>query len=256
MMRKLSWILALVVLLTSCVCVLASCGGDDKNSSSAPSKTSSTEGSSSAASVSSDAAASSEEGSSSADSSSEETSSEESGTEPTGGVEGKIGVEAPAGGTNLALNCSYTGGDPATHPDVTRYSAKLTDGVAAAELAYDDTWFAYWKHANAEYDSMTNAPDGVGTLVIDLGEVKSVSMVRINTFLGNLSGILSPSGISVALSEDGENFTAMGSIELTASEGSEVAWVGFEAAAANARYVRVSIQLAGTFAFLNEVEVY
>lgn len=256
-MKKLSFVLALVLAL-SC-CLLASCGGNEEESSAVTSSADASSATSSAAASSEEAsseAASSEEASSEA-ASSEETSSEaESSEESVPTAEATEGVEP--GDTNLALGATLTGAD--VWPDDPRYSASLNDGNAADALDYNDTWFGYWYNAgDADVESKTNAPGKLGTIVIDLGEVKEISAVRINAFLGNTSGILSPAGFVFEYSEDGENYVKFGekTLESPAEGDTTVAWVGYTLATpANAQYVRVTVLINGTWTFVNEVEVY
>lgn len=257
MMKKLSMLLALALLATCCVFALAACGGNETENSSSVVSAEST--ASEASSAAPSQAASSETSTPDDESSAVEDSSEPE-SAPTS-VEGVVGMDAPEGKTNLALNKTYTGADPTDYTGVSQYSAALTDGAALGELKYDNNWFAFWYNPNGENNPLdhTNAPDGVGDMVIDLGEAADVSMVRVHALMGNISGIKSPKSITVALSADGENFEEYGTISFVAPEDTlaDVNWVGFQAdGTVNARYVRITVELNGIFAFLNEVEVY
>ena len=166
---------------------------------------------------------------------------------------------APTVIKNVAEGKTYTGAEPSTHPSNARYNAKLTDGVAKdslSDLAEGD-WFAFYFNEGAEG---INAPDKVGTFVVDLEEVFSVSSVKINTFVGKMWGIVPPESIAVEYSEDGETYTMLEEKAFTAPEGEgdidKVEFVEFKGAEeVNARYIKVTVKLAGIFAFLNEIQV-
>lgn len=264
-MKKVSLFLAVLLVLTCCL--LASCGGegDDASSAETSSAATSSEKASSEDKTSS-AAASSEESSVEEPSSEPEESSEPepsesetSSEEPSTGYDGPI--EENPDGANLALNKSYTGANPSTHDSVKQYNANLTDGKAKDSLSYDGEWFAYYYNKDAVGD-VVNAPDRVGTLVIDLEKVYAVSDVKINTYLGNTGdGILPPSSIAVEYSTDGTNYSKLGEQSFEAPDATlkdkTVKWVEFKAdKAVAAQYIRVTFAVPGTFAFINEVEVH
>lgn len=253
-MKKLSMLLALMLVATCCM--LASCGGDEETSSTA-SVASSVEASSEAASsieeTSSAVADVSSEAESSVEESSEAESSIEESSEAAPAVEATEGVEPS--GDNLALNATITGVD--VNGNNPAYSASLNDGAAADELTYDNNWFAYLYNAGAP--DQANAPGGVGTMLIDLGEVTEITAVRLHAFLGNDAGITAPLSVKFEYSEDGENFVTFGEKTFEKEEaGVRITdWVGYTLSApVNAQYVRVSVTLNGVWAFLNEVEVY
>ena len=166
---------------------------------------------------------------------------------------------APTEIKNVAEGKPYTGAEPSTHPNNARYNAKLTDGVAKdslSDLAEGD-WFAFYHNEGAEG---INAPDKVGTFVVDLEEVFSVSSVKINTFVGKMWGIVPPESITVEYSEDGDTYAVLEEKTFTAPEGEgdidKVEFVEFKGAEeVKARYIKVTVKLSGIFAFLNEVQV-
>ncbi|MBO5401711.1 MAG: discoidin domain-containing protein [Clostridia bacterium] len=153
-------------------------------------------------------------------------------------------------GENIALNKTYTlsgCGERAS------YYAKLTDGVAKADLSYNnDEWFGFYCHG--EDQTVINAPDKVGFAVIDLGEAKSIYSVRANLVNKDSSGISIPESVKVYLSNDGETFTEAAS--LATQTGEDTAYWTEANVTGEARYVKVEFKLGGTFAFLNEIEVY
>lgn len=164
-------------------------------------------------------------------------------------------VSVSAETTNLALNKNYTGAEPSS---VANYSAKLTDGNAADKPSYDDNWFAFYYNADATPDKI-NAPEGVGTVVIDLEALCTVESIRVNTYQGDIGdGILPPKSMKVEISADGETYTQFGEEKtFTAEKDSTlVDWVEFKADAADARYVKLTVVLNSIWAFLNEIEVY
>jgi len=283
-MKKLSLVLALILVLTCAV--LAACGGDDTSSSAASSNkpTASSKVESSVASssevvsseVESSEAASSEVASSEVASSevessevvssevesSEVVSSEVESSEVVSSDVESSDVETsqpetdvPAGeSTNVALGKAYpekgyaAGGEwPAN------YTANLTDGVAASELTFDNQWFAF---CTSEGDNGLNAPNGVGTVTIDLGAETSITKVRVNTLFGDNvegSGVNSASKITAYVGDASGNFTALG--DLTSNTTNGVAWAELNCAG-KGQFVKIEVTLNGIFAFLNEVEVY
>lgn len=262
-MKKLASALAMLIALTGCLLALASCGGEE-TSSEAPAE-------SSAAESKEESKAESKEESKDepADESSEEAPAEsseepvdESSEEPV-----EESSEAPTGttttdvasvsGTNLALNCKYTG---AGAPNIdSQYTGGLTDGVVPEKLTYDPTWFAYWYNAkDAAVESKTNAPEGKDAIVLDLGGVKDIQVIRLLTMVGNVSGITAPAAVQFEYSEDGVKYTEIGTQNLTPQEGSAIAWIGYKLAEpVKAKTVRVTVFVDGTcWTFISELEVY
>ena len=251
-MKKLSFILALMLVLTCAV--LAACGGDEDTSSAASSEASSEAASSE---VSSEAA-SSEDASSEA--SSEEVSSEDSSTESS---------DAPvvdAGDENIAAGVSYTaceqykqgGADvnwgwsdtaPYAYPDENGNS--LTDGKKPADDAdYQAVEWAGWTGAHPNY-----AADGYIWMTLDLGETKDIAKVNVwygTQVLGN--GIGAPQTIEALVSDDGETWTALNDAMPANSDAVLNECVSLEGAASG-RFVQIRIFTAG-WVFLSEIEVF
>ncbi|MBE6692843.1 MAG: hypothetical protein E7586_05950 [Ruminococcaceae bacterium] len=247
-MKKLSLVLALILVLTCAV--LAACGGDDTSSSAASSSASSSKV------ESSKPAASSKVESSVVESSDVESSEPEVSQPPVEQPKAPIAIT----GNVISTGCKYEvpGGEgyvissgewPST------YNAKLTDGVAATELAYDNTWSAFCS-SGPDDDGETNVIDGKGTVIIDLGAAKKVSGVKTNIFLGSESGIVAPTAIVVSTSADGVTFS--NPVSLTIPTTGLVGWAegGFEAVDAQFVKVEYTVSTGGVFTFLNEVEVY
>ncbi len=229
-MKKLSLILAFVL---ACA-VLASCG-EAENSSTAESSN-----------VESSAPESSKAPESSEASETPETSLEEPAAPIaiTGNVISKgCKYEVPGGKGYVVQDDKW----PAN------YTADLTDGNAVDKLTYDSSWFSF--NSEPDIDGQSNRIDGVGTVIIDLGEAKSVTGVRTNVYTGNESSIAPVGKVVVWVSDDGETFKNPVSLTIPTTV---VGWAegGFEAI--SARYVKVEYTVGGEghHLFTNEIEVY
>ena len=139
------------------------------------------------------------------------------------------------------------------------YNASLTDGLASEELNFGttSTWFAFYN--NSSNPELINAPDGLGAIVIDLGEAYDLSAIRVH--LGNhyANGVNSPNYVNVYTSADGNEFTMVGELEIKDAEETDNAVLAYWSeinAGTNARYVKVEFSLRGVFAFLDEIEIY
>ncbi|MBR4278897.1 MAG: prolyl oligopeptidase family serine peptidase, partial [Clostridia bacterium] len=108
---------------------------------------------------------------------------------------------ANAAKTNVALNKNYD----AIELDTT-YTAKLTDGASAAKLSYDNNWFVFKNNADAvqPMGGGNNAPDRVGTVVIDLEKNYELSEVSLKLVHNDQAGINIPARVTVYRSDDGE----------------------------------------------------
>lgn len=266
-MKKVSLLLAVLLVLTCCL--LAACGGDEDTSSTETSSANVSADASSTEETSSESPSASEE-SSVAESSVEETpsepeessvSDETSEEEPPAGYDGDVTENTD--GANLALNKTYTGADASTHDGVKQYNAKLTDGAALESISYSEgDWFAYYYNPDAAGDQV-NAPNKVGSFVLDLEQVYAISSVKINTYLGNTGdGILPPKSIKVEYSADGSSYSTLAEQSFPTADPENkteaiVEFLEFKGdAKVPAQYIRVTIELQGIFAFINEVEVY
>ena len=245
-MKKLSLILAFVLVFAL---VLVACGDETE--------TSSTPATESSAATTESSAAATEESSEAAVEESSEAAVEESSEpeEDTPNVE--PGDAITTEGTNVALNASYTiSGTGVGHG---QYTANLTDGQANGAMAYDNSWFAFY--CNGTDNSILNAPDKQGYVIIDLGAEKDINAIRINFANNTGAGICSPEKVTVSFSNDGTTFEKAGRMPLyiaTAEDtthDNKVYWSELEVEG-TARYVKVDITLIGTFVFLNEIEVY
>lgn len=148
----------------------------------------------------------------------------------------------PNAPVNVALNKDYTlsGEENAT------YNAKLTDGNAYGAMTYDNRWFAF---------TGANTVDKIGTVVVDLGALYDITAIQVNLVNDTGAGVAVPEYANLYVSEDGETWSE--AIALTVSDANQVAyWAKAEELAVSAQYVKFEVKLGGTFAFLNEIEVY
>jgi hypothetical protein len=144
------------------------------------------------------------------------------------------------------------------------YNADLTDGNAIDSLTYNAAdWFGYYWNPDktlAENEAQhTNAIDGIALPTVDLEEVTSIGTVRVNIFDGCISGITTPSSITLKVSTDNETYTdvAVKSFEWPAEGSSATQWVEFVLETpVDARYVQLEMKIRTTFVFINEIEVY
>ncbi|MBR6506857.1 MAG: discoidin domain-containing protein [Clostridia bacterium] len=148
----------------------------------------------------------------------------------------------PNAPVNVALNKDYTlsGEENGT------YNAKLTDGNAYGAMTYDNRWFAF---------TGANTVDKIGTVVVDLGALYDITAIQVNLVNDTGAGVAVPEYANLYVSEDGETWSE--AIALTVSDANQVAyWAKAEELAVSAQYVKFEVKLGGTFAFLNEIEVY
>ncbi|MBE6683632.1 MAG: hypothetical protein E7595_05715 [Ruminococcaceae bacterium] len=164
----------------------------------------------------------------------------------------EIHGEDPNSPDNIALGKEYTvSGCGAPYG---QFSANLTDGKATTSITYDDNWFAFYN--NGSDNSVISAPNGIGSIVIDLGGYYSIDSVRVNTLdLKGDSGIKAPAGMKVYLSDDGESWSEATALTSPVPE-KNVAYYYEGKVKGNARYVKVEVTLNGVLAFINEIEVF
>ncbi len=155
-------------------------------------------------------------------------------------------------GTNVALGKKYVGGE--VSPVGPNYSANLTDGIVSALGSFDSNWYAFYYNKTAAANSIT-APDGIGTIVIDLEDVVGgITNVRAHVWNCNSAGVLPAKSITLFVSEDGKTYKKVG--ELAIPEGDNPAWATISTDNISARYVILVFETQGTWTFLNEIEVY
>lgn len=251
-MKKISLLLALL-LVASC-CALASCGGNDEESSAATSSAATSSAATSSAAASS-AAASSEAASSEEEASSEEASSEESSEDP-GFVKNPDAL--PTDGENVAQGKTYVVSEQYRQNAEWKYDetceivypdngTELTDGVVPDDSDYNsDGWAGF----NANTPAQTER--GYAFITVDLAEVYEFTAVDISLYAQADVGIGYPTTVTIAVSEDGENFTDV-AVTPVSAEGEGVAVVTSECDATG-RYVQVKLS-GGTWNFIGEIAV-
>ena len=131
-----------------------------------------------------------------------------------------------------------------------KYNTSLNDGVALEKCTYAvNEW--YGVHAS-------NSTNNVGVINLDLGVKQNISMTRIHFIEGKKSGIQSPAAVKIEVSADGVTYTEVANETYGEPKTTEFAytWYNYEFEAVDAQYIRYSITKQGSFAFLNEIEVY
>ncbi len=169
-----------------------------------------------------------------------------------------IRVEAPTS-QNLVSGKNYTVSGDMAIVNNAGYGASLTDGVASSDVVtVVNNWFAFNTAANS------NTADGKGYVIFDLGKKYDVSKVKVH--LANIYeyGVSSPDKITLAVSNDGVNFAEYAnSLPIKEGNGDEntyinelAYWSELSNLKLTGRYLKVSVSVVGTWAFLNEIEVY
>ncbi len=247
-MKKLSLILALMLVLTCGV--FAACSDDADTSS-----TASTEpGVSKTESKEESKTESKEE---SKDDSSEASSdvSEDNTSVP----EINVGTENLAAGKTYTASEQYRQGGadvqwgwddnaPYAYPD--EDGKALTDGIKPAEGS--DMFTAEWAAWTGQHPKY--AEEGI-KFTIDLGEVMEIAKVDVWYGTQTLqNGVVAPAGIEVLVSEDGTNFTSVGSV--TPEDSNSVTnMCASVIGVASGRYVQINV-VSGNWAFFSEIEIF
>lgn len=255
-MKKLSIVFLLLFALT---CMMFASCNDSGNESSATDSTASvasSEAESSKAEASSEAESSEAEDSSEAESSEAEESSEDESSEDESSEDE---TSAPAEVSNIAKGKKYsvtgcgTGYVYLEGQYPSKYDANLTDGAVSNEINYgvDSTWFGFYYKDDASA-AIINAPDGKGSVTIDLGSKATLTKVRLHLANANDSGVKPPKSITVYVSNNNSSFTKYGTVKVSKDDG--VYWAEVSKNT-SARYVKIEFELDGVFAFLDEVEV-
>ena len=173
------------------------------------------------------------------------------------GIEGEGDDNAPLQPdvSNIALNRPYTGEGYklTTGQWPSSYNANLTDNIYLGEISFeDDDWFGFCRSKGT---NAATTSKGIGNVVIDLGSQKGIKSVKVNTFIGDDSGITAPKRISAYVAETANGpFVKMGDLAMGQAY-NDVAWANLDKTA-NGRYVKIEVELGtGAFVFINEVMV-
>ena len=274
-MKKIAILLAFVLALSCCLFTLAACGDGEEASSPADSAeaTSSADTSSAAASSEKEetsAAVSSEEAESSAP---EESSEEVESSAPEESSEPETNPDATENPDhkNLAAGKSYVtsllyrqGGADAgwgysetvdiTYPDTD--GVELTDGVfPAADAAYTDDPFMGFSRGGESLTTPDYRENGYSYVTVNLGEVYVLSQLVLYVGTSKLDyGISVPATVEFLVSDDGENFTSVGTVVPTDDTETSFTAVTLDCNATG-QYVQVRFTSSG-WMFLCEFEAY
>lgn len=276
-MKKIAILLALALALSCCLLMLAACGDSDDASSPADtsSKATSSESTSSAATssekVESSAAASSDEVTSSEEEASSEPEESSEPVEESSEPEKNPDATPNPDGKNLAEGKSYTKSqlfqqgesvDDAgnktwgwvddiapSYPD--NNDAELTDGkFAASDSTYSaEEWMGF--HSGCPDYKANN----YSSFTVDLGEVYELSRLVVYVGTSKLTGGIGvPATIEFFVSDDGENFTSVGSVAPSDDPNNSVLAVE-QACSVTGQYVQVRMT-AANWMFVCEFEAY
>ncbi len=250
-MKKLSLLLALMLILTCGV--FAACGEDADTSS-----TASTGSTASTPADNSDASSEADDASSEAATSSDASADTSSDTSepPVAAPEGEV-ISVGAAYTTSQLyrqggrevEWGWDPNAPVAYPDEDGIS--LTDGLLAEVAAYGNVAWAGFHCKAPDYEE-----NGYSWIKLDLGEAKAMSGVKIyvatKANADNAgAGVAAPATVEFLVSEDGETWTSLGIVNPTnATEIEEVS----VACDANAQYVEVRMT-SGGWMIVSEVEV-
>ncbi len=263
-MKKLSLVLALILVLTCGV--LAACNDEGAESSAAESVEEST-----ATSTEESTATSTEESTATSTEESTATSTEES-TATSTEESTEADASAPeAGENNLALGKTYTrsqlyrqgGRDvnwawdenaPIAYPDEDEKS--LTDGAIdpAADAGYSDPVWAGFHYGCPDYET-----NGYSWITVDLGESKDLAKFVLHVGTKGVAtgaGIAAPAKVEFLVSDDGETWTSVGEVTPEDTDDTTKPRTSAElSAAASGQYVQVRLS-GSSFLFVSEIEVF
>ena len=147
-----------------------------------------------------------------------------------------------------------------------KYDANLTDGSivnASADVTFgaESNQFAFYYSTGADA-SLINAPEGIGTATIDLGEVtENIATYKAHVYTPGIYGIACPEYIMVSVSDDNETFIDIGDLSGLVNNTADPYWVSLTTEnGVSARYVRFTFAFkdgnTGVLLFLDELEVY
>lgn len=225
-MKKLSLLIALLMLVTT---FLVACGGGNGEESKDQSLTGSSEGS--------------------VTGESSDESTEESTDESSGGESSEDEPEEYQYATIVSSGKPYTTSitPGESYPD--SYGSELTDGLFApvTGVGYSDSKLVGYA-PGIESDCK---------IIVDLEEEMSrLYEFRVSYLAANVAGIAPPNGITVYISDNGEDWERVGRCQLPVYEGDtmQIAVLTLKRSV-SARYVRFSVTKGSAWIFLDEVMV-
>ncbi len=133
------------------------------------------------------------------------------------------------------------------------YTANLTDGVASDNVNVHADWFAFKNVADA------NTVNGEGAITFDLGSAYNITGAKVHLGYNDGWGVTNPWGVYISVSNDGVNYSDAKEFPIVkANTGDAYAcWTELSGLTGFAgRYVKIMVGVNGTWAFLNEIEVY
>ena len=189
-----------------------------------------------------------------------EASEEEVSEEPAGPEASENDPTLTFNGTNIALGLTVLNQEN-LEGNTMWIDTSLTDGIVEASFEEANIkwvpgqWFGYnW------WDGKGNAENGVAIPTVDLGAKKTVYGVRANVYGGpGWSGVMPPVSGELLVSDDGENWTSVGKVNVTAGDADCVTWVAVSAPeGTSAQYVRLALTMneGGAWLFIDELEIY
>ena len=283
-MKKIAVLLALALALSCCLLMLAACGEEetpaDESSSAAPSSEpsstpsaaeSSEEETTSESEESSEPVEPSEPETSEPEDSEPETSEPETSEPETSEPEKNPDATENPDHKNLAAGKSYEtsqlyrqGGEAdgwgysenvaITYPDTD--GVELTDGVFPDEdAAYTDDPFMGFSRGGENISTPDYKKNGYSYVTIDLGEVYVLSQLVLYVGTSKLDyGISVPATVEFLVSDDGENFTSVGTVIPT--DDASIAYTAVTLDCdVTGQYVQVRMT-SGGWMFLCEFEAY
>ncbi len=189
-----------------------------------------------------------------------EASEEEVSEEPAGPEASENDPTLTFNGTNIALGLTVLNQEN-LEGNTMWIDTSLTDGIVEASFEEANIkwvpgqWFGYYW-----WDDNGNTENGVAIPTVDLGAKKTVYGVRANVYGGpGWSGVMPPVSGELLVSDDGENWTSVGKVNVTAGDANCVTWVAVSAPeGTSAQYVRLALTMneGGAWMFIDELEIY
>ena len=132
-------------------------------------------------------------------------------------------------------------------------AASITDGFIADGLKSNSNWTNEWFGFYNNSDAPTNAPDKLGYFIIDLENEYNLSSIVAHLGNEDAWGIKSPEYVKAYTSLDGVEYKERGSFYVSIYDETYESELKLDC---KARYVKIEFKLAGTFAFVSEIEVF